>query len=265
MIAFFADSLAGYVPFSAEQRLAARFAPKDSPDPPMQHYLQQMADRLAQAEQLPPAMHITVHYVDSDTINAFATLGGHVVFFRGLLERMPDENALAMVMAHEIAHVRNRDPLRSLGRGMVMAVILGLVDNSLGTELAGDALGQAGLLTQLSFSRQQESAADRIGQAALAASYGGVAGADELFRVLDKAEQGKEQPASELYRSHPDVAARLAALHRQAAAQGWQPGDVVPLPAAFHDWLKKGKDRDTSAECKDKTLAGTADGHTQQP
>jgi predicted Zn-dependent protease len=29
-------------------------------------------------------MSITVHYLEAETVNAFATLGGHIVFFRGL-------------------------------------------------------------------------------------------------------------------------------------------------------------------------------------
>ncbi len=183
-------------------------------------------------------MTISVHYLDDDTVNAFATLGGQVFIFRGLLRRVRSENALAMVMAHEIAHVKNRDPLRSMGRGVVIAAALAVIDASLGTRLAGDALGQAGLLTQLRFSRAQEGAADQAALAALAARYGGTAGFEGLFRILAAAHPGKGPPGSGIYRSHPQIAARVAALEHQARSHGWSRGRVTPLPPAFPAWLK---------------------------
>lgn len=238
VLAWFAGALAGYIPFQAEQRLAAQFSPATISSPQLQQYLQTLADRLAKAEELPADMPVTVHYVDDDTVNAFATLGGHVVFFRGLLEKMPDENTLAMVMAHEIAHIKTRAPLRTLGRGVVIGVVLQMVDAELGTSFAGNVLGQTSLLTQLRFSRRQESEADVIGQAALASVYGGVAGADELFEVFSKVSGDTDQRFLEWYRTHPQLARRRAALQEHARAEGWPRGDITPLPGQFHSWLE---------------------------
>ena len=63
-----------------------------------------------------------MHYDASDTVNAFATLGGHVVIYRGLLEKLPNENVVAMVVAHEIAHIKHRDPVAALGRGVAITL-----------------------------------------------------------------------------------------------------------------------------------------------
>jgi predicted Zn-dependent protease len=238
VLAWFAGALAGYIPFQAEQRLAAHFSPTSSKSPELQDYLQTLAERLAQAEDLPPDMSITVHYVDDDTVNAFATLGGHLVFFRGLLEKMPDENALAMVMAHEIAHIKTRAPLKTLGRGVVIGIVLQMVDAELGTSFAGDVLGQTSLLTQLRFSRGQENEADAIGQAALADVYGGVAGADELFEVLAEVSGETDRQVIEWYRTHPQLTRRQTALQQRAKAEGWSRGSITPLPEQFHSWLE---------------------------
>jgi len=238
LLGYFAGALAAYVPFSTERALAAQFPPIPDTNPPLQEYLQRLADRLASAEHLPDDMPITVHYVDAPTVNAFATLGGNIVFFRGLLKRLPDENALAMVMAHEIAHVRTRAPLSGLGRGVVMAAALALVDQSLGSSLAANALGQTGLLTQLGFSREQEREADRIGQAALVARYGGTAGVDELFCILKRVDVTHDEHVPSLYRSHPEIDRRVRALHRQARDHGWPRGATTGFPAAFAGWLK---------------------------
>ena len=99
-LAVLADKLAKYIPFKQELEISSRFA-ADFPAPgPVSTYLQQMSDRVVAAQELPAGMRIQVHYIDNSTINAFATLGGNVVFFRGLVGKMPSENALAMVMSH---------------------------------------------------------------------------------------------------------------------------------------------------------------------
>jgi predicted Zn-dependent protease len=47
-----------------------------------------------------------VHILNSPDLNAFATTGGHVFICRGLLETLTTEDALAAVLAHEIAHIQ---------------------------------------------------------------------------------------------------------------------------------------------------------------
>jgi predicted Zn-dependent protease len=44
--------------------------------------------------------------LDSAEMNAFATSGGHIFITRGLLEALATEDALAAVLAHEIAHIQ---------------------------------------------------------------------------------------------------------------------------------------------------------------
>ena len=48
---------------------------------------------------LPKDMSITVHYSTDKTVNAMATLVGNIIIFQGLIDVLPNENALAMVMA----------------------------------------------------------------------------------------------------------------------------------------------------------------------
>jgi len=139
--------------------------------------LKPLADRIAHAMDLPEEMKITVHYADVDEINAYATFGGHVVINRGLIDKLPNENALAMVMAHEIAHIKHRHPIRSLGRAAVVIIALMAVAGLQGNDVVGTIIGDTGALTLLSFSRGQESQADRSALEAVAGVYGHVAGA----------------------------------------------------------------------------------------
>jgi predicted Zn-dependent protease len=49
-----------------------------------------------------------VEILDSNEINAFATPGGHIFLTRGLVECADSEDALAAVIAHEVAHIQLR-------------------------------------------------------------------------------------------------------------------------------------------------------------
>jgi len=52
--------------------------------------------------------------LDSDTVNAFATPGGHIFVTRGLIAAAKSEDALAAVIAHELAHIQLRHGMRAV-------------------------------------------------------------------------------------------------------------------------------------------------------
>ncbi|MEE9397605.1 MAG: M48 family metallopeptidase [Methylococcales bacterium] len=218
-----AEHFVKYIPFKAEQAIAATMAKqlddgeaKSPEQQEIQDYLQGLANTLAVNQRLPKGMTITVHYIDESVVNAFATAGGHIVMYKGLLQEMPHENALSMVMAHEIAHVKHRDPLVSLGRGLTvllaMASVAGVSDSSLFERF----LGQAGLLTTLSFSRQQEKAADLEAYSTLREYYGHLQGAEALFEVLKSQEGSTKTPA--FFTTHPLTSDRIETTKAFAAS-----------------------------------------------
>ncbi len=237
--------LAGYIPFSAELKMADAFKSRMSDDEPlpqsqieMEAYLQDLADRLTPYMDLPEDVTVTLHYIDDETINAFATLGGHVFFYRGLLEEVPDENTLAMVMAHEIAHVKLRHPIKSLGRGIVVGVALSIFSAAAGGEILDLALGETGLLTALKFSREQEESADSEALMAVQRLYGHTQGATALFSILLGVDDTQERPA-EFWSSHPYSENRIETVNQQATDQGWSlVGRLTPLPKNFGDLLQ---------------------------
>lgn len=237
-----ADKLAKYIPFATELKVAARF-PDALPAPgPVTSYLQQLADRIAAAQELPEGMRINVHYVDEPTINAFATLGGNVVLFRGLLNKMPSENALAMVISHEIAHVKMRHPISTLGRGLAIGVALAMISAGAGGDIAGNTLGSAGLLTALTFSRSQERDADTDALRTVAKMYGHVAGADQIFRLLQNESEAQLGDAPAFLRTHPLDRERIDAIGAAAAANDWPTnGEVVLIPEEIRRLVKPGQ------------------------
>jgi len=62
-----------------------------------------------------PALQRDYHYflLDSDELNAFSLPGGRLYLTRGLYDSLTTDAQLAGVLAHELAHLENRDHFKS--------------------------------------------------------------------------------------------------------------------------------------------------------
>lgn len=235
LLATAADFITPHIPFSVEQQIADQYtnSQKDEVEPSakakrINRYLQQLADRLAITLALPKEMPITIHYSEKETVNAFATLGGHIIIFRGLLDKISDENVLAMVMAHEIAHIKHRDPIRGAGRAVIFGLAISMVSMAVGNQVFDQFIGGSSLLTALHYGREQEREADIAALAALNSEYGHIGGATELFGILS-AQSNIEPP--EFLSSHPVSKQRIERIEQMAISNGWQiDGQRSPLP-----------------------------------
>lgn len=211
---------------------------------PMAVYLAQLILQLQPHMPLPEGMTFRLHYNDEDVFNAFATVGGNLVFYRGLLAEMPNENTLAMVMAHEMSHVLHRDPIAGLGGGVSSMVALMMLGGSTGGGVASRVLSDSGTLTQLTFSRKMELAADRQALAAIASYYGHVGGAAELFAMFGSQRDLAEnfEWLTEFGSTHPLDSSRTLAVTEQATRNLWAiEGAMTPLPDGFQEWLQHDK------------------------
>jgi beta-barrel assembly-enhancing protease len=228
LLTWAAEYLVRYIPFETEQRLVARvmaIAEDDAPATATVSYLRQLTQTLAAAQQAPFPVHL--HYLDTEQVNAYATLGGHIVITRGLLEAMPSENALAMVLAHEIAHISHRDPMVAAGRGLTVGLaVMSLAGGGDGA-LAQQLIGHLNTLTQLTFSRSAESAADARALATLVTHYGHVRDADALFNYLLETDQASQAPA--LLSTHPLHEDRIKAIAAFAARYASPANTLTPL------------------------------------
>ncbi len=241
-LSFLADTLTQYIPFEVERSLV-RTVNIDTPASDtgtVPDYLQSLADNLSQHMDLPEDMTITVSVINSDTVNAFATLGGNVVFFTGLLDAIPAENTLAMVMAHEIAHIKLRHPLRALGRGVVVGIAVATVAGVAGNDIVAKLIGDTSLLTTLNFSRDQESAADKLAVAALTRLYGHAGGSIQLFELLNQQQGESRGKAPEFFTTHPLNQNRIAAIRQYAQQNNWSvEGDTTEIPKSVRDELNR--------------------------
>lgn len=189
--------LAPALPFSVEQRLAQTMkldalavsmmggGKPSAAQGEIEAALQARADRIRQVLALPADMPIKLHYVEGDMVNAFATLGGHVTVFRGLLVKLRYEEELDAVLAHEIGHVQHRHVVQHLSRGVVAAAALGLIGVR-SASVSKWLIGDAQQLQQLAYSRAAEREADATAMLASQRLIGSTQGMVELFKLFDR-------------------------------------------------------------------------------
>ncbi|MGH8151195.1 MAG: M48 family metalloprotease [Rhodanobacteraceae bacterium] len=73
-------------------------------DPLVDQYLNALGSRLRASSQ-DPTQHYTFTMIDVPEINSFATFGGYIFIFSGLVTVTQSQGELAAVMSHEMAHV----------------------------------------------------------------------------------------------------------------------------------------------------------------
>lgn len=162
----------------------------------------------------------------SEVPNAAVMASGHIVVFTGLLGHVQSENGLAFVLAHELAHITQRDHLRAVGRGIVLFGVSALLtgnDSGL-TEL----LAPVNSLGQAKYSRTREAAADSAALRILNCRYGHAGGATEFFHAM-KDKDNRLFGLSHYAASHPAMQARIDTLNRAIQDGNLKVGTVLPL------------------------------------
>ena len=220
-----ADLAVAKIPIKAEVWLGEHFVDsfEANENEPLRRRLQTLLDNLPADSPL-HNYTFTVQLVKNREINALALPGGHIVVFSGLVEQAESENELAMVLAHELGHFAHRDHLERLGRGLGLTVATMLVfgEDSAVSRLVSNLF----LVTESSYSRQQESEADSFGLDLLVSSYGHAGGAADFFARVGK-KAGSRGPY--LLASHPHPDDRIEGLQRLISENGYPVEMTTPL------------------------------------
>jgi len=154
---------------------------------------------------------------DPNTVNAFCMPGGKVVVYTGILKVTQNEDALAVVLGHEIAHALANHGNERMSQGLVAQLGLASLDMALSQKpaqtrellmTAAGAGAQVGLL--LPFSRKHESEADEIGLYLMAMAGYNPAAAAPFWERMNKMGGGDRPP--EFLSTHPDPSKRSERL-----------------------------------------------------
>lgn len=222
-------SISQYLPYAYEQRYLAPLAQTLLEDTHTDDKLQSLADHLAHNMNLPAGMQIKIHVSPEPDINAFATFGGNIVVMQGLLEKAPTEQALSMVLAHEMAHLQHRDSLKAISQTAILQLARAAIFGQ------QSVIDQSLMLGMLSYSRTQETAADETALGVLHGHYGSVAGGIEMYQLLaDEENDHSARRLPQWFATHPDTAQRQSHLRQYAQSKGYTTdGKTTPNP-----WFK---------------------------
>ncbi|MAX87688.1 MULTISPECIES: M48 family metallopeptidase [Thalassolituus] len=240
LIGWGAVRIAPAVPFEWEPDISlAPSGYSSEEDQRIADYLQSLTQQLIPQESEIPS--VKVHWLpDVDAANAFATSGGNIHVTRGLLDAVNSENGLAMVLAHEYAHIELRHPvvlmLEQIGHTLI-ALLTGFDNSS-----AGTIAQQSGLISLMAFSRNMERAADARALTLINNYYGHSRGSEELFEHILEADESADRQWG-LWQSHPATVERIEFLNSHKKS-GDTHASLRPLPT----WLSKSLSRDSETQ-----------------
>ena len=199
--------------------MAAQMGGEMPEDDPQTREVQAIGNRVwkrSDAAKSPYAFHY--HLLrDRQTINAFALPGGEVFITKGLLDRLKTEGELAGVLGHESGHVVERHVAQQMAKGQLGRMLV----TATGIAASGNQHGYSeamvaalvNQMTQLHFSREDESQADQRGL-----DYMTQAGYDpramlHVMEVLQQVtnEQGGRPP--QMLQTHPYPEARMQQIN----------------------------------------------------
>ena len=152
-----------------------------------------------------------VNVIQSDQANAFALPGGKMAVYTGLIPVAQNQDGMAVVMGHEIAHALMRHGAQRMARGKLEQI----------GQMAGAASGmdpgmqqmvfQAyGVTSALPYARGHESQADEVGLMLAAAACFNPQEAIPLWQRMAQMSGGQKPP--EFASTHPSEASRIEHL-----------------------------------------------------
>jgi len=190
-------------------------------DPEIVNYVKGVAEKIfVSADKDRPGVKWQVFVIDDPKqVNAFATPGGYLYVYTGLLMAADNEAQLAGVWGHESGHVVARHSaqqmVNEMGLQTVIEVALGQNPNQL-AQLASTLAAKGALLA---YSREDETQADEYG-----ARYSAQAGYDphgiiQFFEKL-KAMEGNQPAFAKYLSDHPATEDRITHLQQYIKEKG---------------------------------------------
>jgi len=184
----------------------------------LQDYVQRVGDKLARVSER-PELDWKFTIVDTDDVNAFATMGGYVYISRGILPYFQSEAELAAVLGHEIGHITAEHLKSRQRKGTLAGLASAATAIFTGQPALAELTNVAGAALISGYGREAELEADRLGAKYLAAAgYEPTALIDVISTLKDQDTFERERARLEnrqpriyhgTFSSHPDNDTRL--------------------------------------------------------
>ena len=169
--------------------------------------------------------------IDNDKVkNAWCMPGGKIAVYTGILDITKNDNGLAAVMGHEIAHAVAKHSVERASRGVLLQTSTSLIDIFSGGKLSqvnrATGMDTVGLISSIGimnpFNRKQESEADYLGMIFSSLSGYDIRETEKIWERMKEANKGKEPP--EFMSTHPSSDNRIKNI------QGWLNEIIINYP-----------------------------------
>ncbi|MBI1365816.1 MAG: M48 family metalloprotease [Alphaproteobacteria bacterium] len=189
-----------------------------STDPKYADRVKRVANRVIAAAGENPAQW-EVQVFKSEQMNAFALPGGKIGVYTGILDIMDNDDQLATVLGHEVAHVELHHSAERYSQTALAQTGLSAAEIFAGGGQNRNAvMGALGLGAQvgylLPFSRKHELEADRVGLAYMRKAGYNV---DEALKFWQKMSAKSNGAPPEFLSTHPSDATRIEQLKQEIA------------------------------------------------
>ena len=181
--------------------------------------VRRVGERLARVAERPD-FKWEFNLIEDKTPNAFCLPGGKVGIHTGILQYTQDEDGLAVVMGHEIAHAIASHGTERMSQGLLaqfggVALAVALSEKPSETQtLFTQAYGLGvGVGVLLPFSRKHESEADRIGLILMSKAGYDPRAAVGFWQRMGKAAASAQKPP-EFLSTHPSDERRIADIEK---------------------------------------------------
>ena len=141
--------------------------------------------------------------------NAWCMPGGKIAIYTGMLEITKNDNGLAAIMGHEIAHAVAKHSIERASRNVAVNTVIQVTDILTGGKLStvnrSTGINTVGLLTKIGivnpFNRKQETEADYLGLIFASLSGYDIRETIKIWERMAEANKGKTPP--EFFSTHP--------------------------------------------------------------
>ncbi len=178
-------------------------------DPLLNAYVAGVAGNLwnqVQRKDVPYSIKI----IKDSQINSFATMGGFVYVYEGLIDFVQSDDELASVIGHETGHIERRHVITANSKAEILNLLFGLASifSPIIYEFGG--LAEAGLMAKVS--REDEIQADRYGLQLMSRAGYDPESMVTMMAHLGVLEDEHSDAVSKYLQDHPDPAARVSHL-----------------------------------------------------
>ncbi len=177
-------------------------------DAAVQEYLNLVGNGIAAGLQLPYRWRFGL--IESDHVNAFALPGGVILVTRGMARLISNEDELAYVLSHEIAHVARKHHYKVVQRQRLAAKANTALE-SMGDGSLKDLAGASAQIYARGLDKSAEFEADRLGVEIMTRAGYDPAAALGVLDTLANVDGG-DGKAEWLFATHPQPTQRIDQL-----------------------------------------------------